>query len=217
MDLLIPAPPSPEERPTRVRHSATLHVVAWKMAVPDEMTFDPRSHYVEAFWLPVLGPTTTWLLRRLSDDLDANPEGFELDLEATAPRLGLRGGRVYPLQRAVDRCVRFGTARRVDPGTLAVRRRVPTLPARLLLTLPLALQAAHRADGAGEPGAPESVRLRRRARLMALDLRELGVEDAVIERHLLRRGVHPATAFDAARWAWGPEDALDRPWSAPAR
>jgi hypothetical protein len=28
---------------------------------------------------------------------------------------------------------------------------------------------------------------------------------------LLRRGVHPATAFEAARWAWSPGGDEDRP------
>jgi len=46
---------------------------------------------------------------------------------------------------------------------------------------------------------------RRRAQLVALDFRELGVDPPAIERHLLRRGAHPAVAFDAARSAWSSE------------
>jgi hypothetical protein len=46
--------------------------------------------------------------------------------------------------------------------------------------------------------------------LVALDLRDLGADEACIERHLLRRAVHPAIAFDAARWAWSSGDDNDR-------
>ena len=100
---------------------------------------------------------------------------------------------------------------------LAVRRRLPPVPRRQLLRLPTSLQERHREWETDEPKPAEAVRLRRRARLVALDLRDLGVDDACIERHLLRRGVHPATAFEAARWAWSPGGDEDRPsWPASA-
>ena len=56
---------------------------------------DPRSAYVETFWLPVLGPSTTWLLRHLTIRLEESPEGIELDVEDTARSLGL-GERLSP-------------------------------------------------------------------------------------------------------------------------
>jgi len=193
------------------KQPSTLHVVAWIDPVVDRIGVDPRSLYVETFWLAVLGPSATWLLRRLADRFDLEPEGFDLDLDETARSLGLGASdsRHSPLQRAVDRLARYGMARRAGDA-LGVRRRVPPLPRRQLLRLPTALQGRHRAWEAAEPVPNEAVRLRRRARLVALDLRDLGVDDASIERHLLRRGVHPATAFEAARWVWSPEAEGDR-------
>lgn len=193
---------------------ATLHVVAWDDPVVDDIGVDPRSLYVEKFWLSVLGPSATWLLRRLADRFDVDPEGFDLDLDETARSLGVGGSasRHAPVQRAVERCLRYGMARREGEGVLAVRRCVPPVPRRQLLRLSTALQEQHRAWEAAEPAPNEALRLRRRARLVALDLRDLGVDDACIERHLLRRGVHPATAFEAARWAWSPEGEGDRPY-----
>jgi hypothetical protein len=35
-----------------------LRVEAWLDPVIDEVGHDPRSAYVEEFWLPILGPTT---------------------------------------------------------------------------------------------------------------------------------------------------------------
>ncbi len=91
----------------------TIAVEAWSDPVIDQLGHDPRSAYVEKFWLPILGPSSVWLLRRLADGLDRHPEGFDLDLIDTAQSLGvgMRGGRNAPLLRTFERCCRFGAAR----------------------------------------------------------------------------------------------------------
>src|SRR5919205_4035017 len=67
----------------------TMAVRPWPDPVIDALGHDPRSPYVERFWLPVLGPSTTWLLRLLAAELEVNPAGFELDLAEAAHVLGL--------------------------------------------------------------------------------------------------------------------------------
>ena len=42
-----------------------LMVVPWLDPVVDSVGYEVRSQYVELFWLNVLGPTATWILRRL--------------------------------------------------------------------------------------------------------------------------------------------------------
>jgi hypothetical protein len=189
-----------------------LTIVRWDDPAVDALGIDPRSLYAEQFWLGVLGPTAVWLLRRLADRFDDEPEGFVLDLAETASALGLGGvdSRHAPLRRAWARCVRYGAARPVGPDTLAVRRCLDLVPRRYLLRLPAAVRERHRAWESGPPTDDDGLRLRRRARLVALDLRELGIEPAAIERHLVRRGVHPAVAFEAAEWAWSPACDEDR-------
>jgi len=54
----------------------TLAIRPWPDPVIDNLGLDPRSTYVETFWLGVLGPSTTWLLRRMAAGLEASPEGF---------------------------------------------------------------------------------------------------------------------------------------------
>ena len=54
-----------------------LHVVRWHDPLIDQLGYDPRSRYVEQFWLGVLGPSTTLLIRHLADALD----GFEPTLK----------------------------------------------------------------------------------------------------------------------------------------
>ena len=68
-----------------------MRVVPWVDPVVDALGFDPRSDYVELFWLGVIGPSTTWLMRRLAAGLDRSPEGFTLDLIDTAQALGIGG------------------------------------------------------------------------------------------------------------------------------
>jgi hypothetical protein len=174
-------------------------------------SFDPRSRYVERFWLPVLGPTSTWLLRRFADELEDHPGGARLDLAQAARSLGLEsnGAPRSPMWRSIGRCLHFGLARWRTFDRLAVRPRVPLVWRRQLLRLPAALQIEHRDWVAALAAADPSARRRRQAKLVASDLRELGVDQTAIERHLLRQGAHPAVAYDAARWAWSETAQLD--------
>ncbi len=123
----------------------TLAIVPWPDPVIDTLGHDPRSWYVEQFWLPVIGPTSTWLLRRIVARFDAAPDGFDLNLDETARGLGLGGrdGRHSPFQRALARCVTFKLARPQGPGALGVRRRIPPLARRHLDRLPPTLQKMH--------------------------------------------------------------------------
>ena len=110
----------------------TITVTAWPDPVIDAVGHDPRSTYVEMFWLSILGPSTTWLLRRLVSGLDRHPDGYELPLAQTASALGLgnKGGRHSPFVRSLARCCQFGAATFPGSTGLAVRRRLPPLTRR---------------------------------------------------------------------------------------
>ena len=94
--------------------------------------FDALGPYVELFWLPVLGPSATLLLRRLASELRASPDGYDLELDVAARALGLGGvgGRRSPLRRAILRCTRYSVARHLGDDRLAVRRWLTALPER---------------------------------------------------------------------------------------
>jgi hypothetical protein len=51
----------------------TLTIRPWTDPVIDTLGYDPRSRYVETFWLPTLGPTALLLLRHLADRFDRQP------------------------------------------------------------------------------------------------------------------------------------------------
>lgn len=133
-----PAPLTKEERPL-------LRVEPWHDPVIDEVGYDPRSEYVETFWLPVLGPSTTWLLRHFTIRLQDSPDGVELDVEDTARSLGLgeRLGENAPFARTIKRCIDFEMARWQVANTLAVRVRLPPLARRHLRRLPESLLARY--------------------------------------------------------------------------
>jgi hypothetical protein len=180
----------------------TLVVVPWYDEVVDPIGHDPRSQYVELFWLNVLGPTTTWLLRRLVGGLDQYPGGYELDLEQTAKALGLgyTFGTVSPFTRALQRCVLFGVAHTVDGG-LAVRRRLPEVSQRQLARMPDYLRQAHRTwrrtPLSAAVGDASHAQVCERAQVLADAMAAVGDDPDVIERQLLGLGVPPTVAFDA--------------------
>ena len=125
-----------------------LLVQEWPDPVIDELGHDPRSLYVETFWLSILGPSTTWLLRRLVAGLEHHPTGYQIDCATTSTELGLGGhtGKNSTLMRAVDRACRFGMAQRhVD--SVYVRRHLPPLTARQVSRLPEHLKASHASWG----------------------------------------------------------------------
>ena len=132
-----------------------LTLLPWPDPVIDDMGHDPRSDYVERFWLGVIGPSCTWFLRRLSLGFDAEPDGFELDVAECARALGLGAGlgRNAPLGRTITRCCQFGLTRRFGRDRLAVRRRLPPLARHHLARLPEALQDEH-ARWTGLSGGP---------------------------------------------------------------
>jgi hypothetical protein len=165
---------------------------------------DPRSAYVEQFWLGILGPSTTWLMRRLAAGLDDSPAGFELPLAETARALGLgdKGGRHSPFMRALSRVCQFDLGQLQGDDGLDVRRRLPPLNRRQVARLPEALQEAHQQWQDEQLHTPRAQQLRVRSRRLALSLVELGEDVEAAERQLSRWRFPPALAREAAAWAW---------------
>lgn len=177
-------------------------VLPWADPVIDRKGFDPRSTYVERFWLSVIGPSTLLLLRRFARGFDEHRDGFRVDLADTAVALGLapRDGRNSPFVRALHRTEQFGLSRFADHRTLKVRRRIPPLTRRQVQRLPQPVQRSHaqwleaelRRSHNAESG---------RARRLALTLAQLGEDLPTIEVTLERWNVEAALSSHAARWA----------------
>lgn len=191
----------------------TIIVSPWRDPVIDVRGHDPRSLYAERFWLPIVGPSSVWLIRHVATafdalapdqiDGDASAEpAIALDLDAVAMALGvgLRAGRQRPIIRSIGRLVHFGVARVVGLNHLEVRRRLPPLARRHLDRLSPDLKAAHDRWAVDE-AAPVMLDQQRRARELALSLIELGEDTGSVERQLLRWRFGPSLADAAVTWA----------------
>ncbi len=175
----------------------------WPDSVIDEVGHDPRSAYVERFWLGVLGPSSVVLLRRLAAELESSPSGFTLPLEETARTLGLgtRGGRNSPFVRTITRCAQFRLVHFDETAaTILARRKLPPLTRGQVGKLPDRLQRQH--EDWQENPAHADARQRVRGRRLALSLFELGEGVETAESQLLRWRFPPAVAREATAWAW---------------
>ncbi|HEX3459594.1 MAG TPA: hypothetical protein VHT49_01705 [Acidimicrobiales bacterium] len=177
-----------------------LRILPWVDPIADPHGVHPCSRYVELYWLGILGPSTTWLLRRLAYGLEVSSDGFDLHLSETARSLGLgdRMGKNSPFRRALHRLSTFELARSHGAATLAVRTRIPPLPLRHLHRLPESLQQSHR-GWLAEQRLPEPEQMRRRAARLAAGLAAAGHDREEIERRLGGWQFHPSVAFQAAK------------------
>lgn len=164
---------------------------------------DPRSAYVERFWVAILGPSAVWFLRLLAREFDelAPGEDLRLDLDSTARRLGLqhRGGRTSSFMRTIDRCAMFHLAQFADDAVLMVRRLLPPVPRRLHDRMPQELRNEvgrwSRTDGGADFSVGET-------RLLASCMLMLGHGLHESAERLVTLGLAPNAANEATAWAW---------------
>jgi hypothetical protein len=123
--------------------SERLHVISLGPK-PGAIGHDARGRYVEKYWLSVLGPSATWLLRHIADELESSPTGFVMNLDECAQRIGLTAGKHHsPFSRALRRLVKFELARYPQPTVFAVQTVLPSLAPRHVAKLPSNLRAQH--------------------------------------------------------------------------
>lgn len=225
--LASPTPgqsPQPLERPTLPTRAQRLvldchhlSIRPWPDPVLDQLGHDPRSPYVERFWLSVLGPSVTWFVRYLAERFDAAPDGFDLDLGSCAAALGLGStkGRAMAFPRAIARSCQFRAARWLDEATLEVRRKLPPLNNRQVAKLPEPLRLEHARwmtmpspvpggptmpPGIGETSAPHA--LSDQARRLALSLVQLGEDRTRVGQQLARWRFPSELVRSATTWAF---------------
>ena len=200
-------PRAPAAEPLRV-----LRARSWDDPKLARRGHDPRSAYVERFWVAVLGPSAVWFLRLLAREFDelAPGEELRLDLDTTARRLGLqhRGGRTSTFMRTVDRCAMFGLAYFTDDAVLMVRRHLPSVPRRLHDRMPQELrdEVGHwsRTDGQADFSVGET-------RLLASCMLMLGHGLHESAERLVTLGFAPNAANEATAWAWAQHCTRPRP------
>ena len=135
----------------------SLCLVRWDDPVVERLGHDALGDYVETFWLSTLGPTATWLLRRLVNVLEAAEITSDVDASIRVDVIEIAGAlgigspvdRLTPLAKALDRLVMFGVAQ-VRGERLVVRRFLAPLAAKQIDRLPIHLHRCHSAWTAGD-------------------------------------------------------------------
>lgn len=183
-------------------HAESLVIRPWFDPVIDTCGHDAHGRYIELFWVGVLGPSATWLYRRMAAGLAEYPDGYVLELAETAAALGLAvtPGRHSPFTRALQRTVFFGLAHQTDDG-LRVRRKVPPLSRRQTDRLPEHLRAAH-PFWVRSPRDVEAAELSR-ASAIASALLTAGDDFAAVEHRLALLRVEPGVVQRAIDLALG--------------
>lgn len=189
--------------PPAIANSEVITLIPWVDKRFDAVGFDPRSAYVEQFWLATLGPATTWFLRHCAGLLD-HTACTPLNLEEAATALGIKheGGIGSAMVRTVARACRFRTARIVGESTLSVRRRLPQVSKRQLQRLPGAARRRHQEFLSINSDVNALALKQSRARQLALSLINSGDTISETERQLTAMRMHPAVVAEAVHWAW---------------
>ncbi len=104
-------------------------LVAWSDPVVARFGHDPRSAYVERFWLPVLGPSVIVAARRCAVLFDGSGSTVAVDPVGFSAGLGLVPGSV---SKTLNRLVLFGLALTPEPGRWELRTSWPDVSARAL-------------------------------------------------------------------------------------
>ena len=93
----------------------TLVIEAWHDPLIGSAGHDPRSAYANAFWLPILGPSSMAVARKLMEHIERHPDGSLVDVAELAASVGLPGkkadggpGRNGRITSTLLRLHRFG-------------------------------------------------------------------------------------------------------------
>ncbi len=185
----------------------SIAIYPWPDPVIDTLGHDPRSLYVETFWLPSLGPTALLLLRYISTLFNRRNENIQLEVPEVSQHLGLgyRDGKSSPVVRSFERLVQFdlacATFHRGGIETFAIRRHVPPINRKHVNRLPERLQEIHRVWTEARLAESPLQEARRRARKLATILLAQGDDIDDIEHALHTVGFHPSICRESAVWA----------------
>ncbi len=181
----------------------TLFVKPWLDPIVDSLGFDPRSSYVEHFWLPILGPSCIFLLRRMAWSFDLEEGTQEMSLGDMSYEIGLGSPKGFgnSITRTLNRSIQFGMAKLMPNGVLAIRRSMPPLNQRQLARLPEDLRELHNTLTNG-PSEATGNAVQRRSVQLALSLIDYQANESVAQEAFARWHVDESVAAAAMDAIW---------------
>ncbi len=109
----------------------------WHNSYNSENSFYFRSFYLERFWLGILGPSSTWLLRMILMELEQSDNFKLMSAEELCLRMGLSANTSWnsPFSRSLRRLLDFKLAKQFGLGHIAICQYVPPLSCRQIKSL----------------------------------------------------------------------------------
>jgi hypothetical protein len=128
--------------------SAERFTLTYRALAVQHEHMDLNGDYLEYVWLPIIGPTATFIVRRFGRLLGEPDQRRRASVGRAALAAGIgvgdKGGRNSPLMRALDRLERFGFIDR-DDLHISVTPVIRPVSAQMLDRLPGPSLAVHRA------------------------------------------------------------------------
>lgn len=106
---------------------------------------DPRSRYVDHYWIPTLGPTSVCLARALMRMIARSGDLIEVHVDHLVAVLGLGPDGAGAVTRSLQELFAVDVLTMGPEGEVLVRSQFPYLTAAQVADLPGALATAHRA------------------------------------------------------------------------
>ncbi len=123
-----------------------LKISFWQNGCDKQNAFYYRSTYIEKFWLSILGPSATWILRLLLDEIKTNDPITVMTSNYIASQVGLSDNtsKNSPLCRSIRRLLDFRIAKQIKEGHLVISKYIPPLSTRQTLKLPSSMLELHK-------------------------------------------------------------------------
>ncbi len=166
--------------PTRTHADATLSFFG----------YDP---YIEAFWLPAVGPTATWLINSLCLRALITSDTFSLSASelSTCVGTGMREGHSSPVHKQLTRLCQVGIFQEINASEYLVPRTIAPFTSYHARKLTDSQRNEHDQWMNRLNVSPLDTQ-RRRAQYLLTRLETIGLSESTIHSTLHGTGLHPS-------------------------
>ncbi len=133
---------------SEVRRYSALELRTWTDPPGGGIGVDPRSPYVDHFWVPAIGPVAVCMAQLLIRTVNRESAGLVVALTDLATRLGVGVGEtgLAALGEALHALEAAAVVQLAEDGSVLVRSELPYLGPTELAHLPQTLRATHQAS-----------------------------------------------------------------------
>lgn len=163
------------------------------VAVDATSSFFAYDPYIETFWLPVLGPTATWLMNELCFQALTSSGSFTIPTHEMSLRVGTgsREGTSSPVVKQLSRLCQAHVVYRYSQSEYLVPRTIEPVKKPLILKLSDEQLARHEKWMDRLQTSPAETQ-KKRVRALVTRLEMMGSSEATISTALLSTGLHPS-------------------------